>query len=228
MALPSNACHDTFPDNTSSNYTITLSQPIELQGPYEVALAEIMYRHAWNNIVSTEEYFDLIEHDCPHNPLVYLKILTGNYTSVNLLVRKMNALFKTLKIDLFFFVFLQFYKQKGFYIRKRGIPTADRPSSKYPCDINGGQYNFFVYTNIVEAQHVGDYIVPLLRIIKKLGSYGDLVTLTYNHMHYIPVNKQCVQDIQFELKTDLNTPVRFTYGKTICKLHLRPISKTFI
>lgn len=105
MALPSNACHDTFPDNTSSNYTITLSQPIELQGPYEVALAEIMYRHAWNNIVSTEDYFDLIEHDCPHNPLVYLKILTGNYASVNLLVRKMNALFKTLKIDLFFFCF---------------------------------------------------------------------------------------------------------------------------
>lgn len=98
---------------------------------------------AWNNIVSTEDYFDLIEHDCSHNPLVYLKILTGNYASVNLLVRKMNALFKTLKIDLFFFVFLQFYKQKGFYIRKRGIPTADRPSSKYPCDINGGQYNFF-------------------------------------------------------------------------------------
>lgn len=93
----------TFPDNTSSNYAITLPQPIEIQGPYEVALAEIMYSHAWNNILSTEDYFDLVEHDRPHNPPVYLKILTGSYASVNLLVREMNALFKTLKIDLVFY-----------------------------------------------------------------------------------------------------------------------------
>ena len=87
---------------------------------------------------------------------------------------------------------------------------------------------FLVYTNIVEEQHVGEFLVPLLRTVKIGGRYGDLITFSYNHLHYVPVNKQRIQDIQIELKTDLNTPIRFTYGKTICKLHFRPVLKSFI
>lgn len=246
VTLPSNACHDIFPDNDGSNYTVTLSQPIELQGPYEVALAEISYCHTWNNIVSVEDSFDLRNHSHPNDPPTYLKIPTGNYESVDLLVREINALFKSVKIELILHYSsitkrVAILGPGGFSLKFKAplaymlgfepdewISSGSNPRSKYPCDIYGGQYNFFVYTNIVEAQHVGDYVVPLLRIVKKDGSYGELITLSYNRLHYVPVNKQRIQDIQIELKTDLNKFVRFTYGKTICKLHFRPISKTFI
>lgn len=246
VTLPSNASHDIFPNNDSSNYTISLSHPIELQGPYEVALAEIMYCHTWNNIQSTEGGYEILDHTYPTNPPIYLKIPTGNYESIELIVKEMNALFKTVRIDITLYYnsinkrisilgnakySLKFDAPLAYMLGfepGEWVKTAGKPKSKYPCDINGGQYNFFVYTNIVEAQHVGEYVVPLLRIVQKQGSYGDLITFSYNHLHYVPVNKQRVQDIQIELKTDLNSPIRFTYGKTICKLHFRPISNTFI
>lgn len=243
VTLPSNACHDIFPDNNSSNYTITLSQPIELQGPYEVALAEIMYCHTCNNLDTDEESFDLKDKSRPQDPIMHLKLFTGNYESIEILVREINGIFKQNRIDLLLhyssinkrITILGDHKfslrfkpplayMMGFepYIWVEAGGNTKR--SKYPCDINGGQYNYYVYTNIVEAQHVGDYIVPLLRIVKKEGSYGDLVTLSYTRLHYVPVNKQRIQDIQIELKTDLNTRVRFSYRKTICKLHFRPRS----
>lgn len=246
VTLPSNACHDIFPDNNSTNFTITLSQPIELQGSYEVALAEIMYCNTWNNIETSENGFEIIDHSNLKDPPLYLKIATGSYESIELIVREMNAVLKSSRIDLMLYYssinkrisilgtdrysiklsarlcyILGF--EDGVWVRMSGKTKA-----KYPCDINGGQYNFYVYTNIVEAQHVGDYTVPLLRIVKKEGSYGDVIILSYTHPHYITVNKQRIQDIQLELKTDLNTPVRFTYGKTICKLHFRPVSKSFL
>ena len=246
ITLPSNACHDIFPDNNSSNYMITLSKPIELHGAYEVALAEIMYCQTWNNIISLEDTFDVIDHTAPRNPPIYLKIPTGNYETVVQIVQELNSLFKQVKIDLVLYysainkrisIFgtdrysIKFKAPLAYMLgfeHNEWIRAGGKPQSKYPCDINGGQYNFYVYTNIVEAQHVGDYNVPLLIIVKKEGSYGDLITFSYNRLHYVPVNKQRIQDIQIELKTDLNTPIRFTYGKTICKLHFRPISKSFI
>ena len=100
VTLPSNACHDIFPDNNSSNYTITLSCPIELQGAYEVALAEIMYCQTWNNIISLEDNFDALDHTIPTNAPIYLKIATGNYESIEQLVKEINRLFKEVKIEI--------------------------------------------------------------------------------------------------------------------------------
>lgn len=253
ITLPSNACRNIFPENDSSNYTITLSQPIELQGPYEVALAEISYCHTWNNIVFEENSFDVVQHNLQSNPTtplkeppIQLRIPTGNYESVAELLKEINSLLKKSKIDVILHYSpiakkvyilgpsghsLRFHAPLAYMLgfHPNGwVASGENPASPYPCDINGGQYHILLYTNIIEAQHVGDFVVPLLRIVKKEGSYGDLITFSYDRLHYVPVNKQRLQDIQIELKTDLNTPLRFTYGKTICKLHFRPISKAFI
>ena len=98
VTLPSNACHDIYPDNNNSSYTVQLSQPIELVGPYEVALAEIMYCATWNNIVSLEDYF-VVKHDArPELPPTYCKIPSGNYETIEELVKEMNAILKKLNI----------------------------------------------------------------------------------------------------------------------------------
>ena len=43
ITLPSNACRNRFPNNTQANFTTMLDTPIELNGVFEVALAEIDY-----------------------------------------------------------------------------------------------------------------------------------------------------------------------------------------
>lgn len=217
-----------------------------------MALAEIMYGHTWNNIHSEEDTFDVVQHDLQRDPKtelreapIQLRIPTGNYETVQEVTKELNALFKKSKIDLILYYSsinkrVSILGPVGYSLRFKAplaymlgfehngwISSGGNPMGPYPCDIYGGQYSFYLYTNLVQLQHVGDYIVPLLRIVKKEGSYGDLITFTYDRLHYVPVNKQRIQDIQIELKTDLNTPVRFTYGKTICKLHFRPASKTF-
>nr|XP_033788773.1 uncharacterized protein F54H12.2-like [Geotrypetes seraphini] len=70
-----------------------------------------------------------------------------------------------------------------------------------------------MYTDIVEPQLVGDHFVQLLRCVPALGSADKLITLTYNKLHYVPVNKQHIDTITFEIKMDQNRNVSFRYGK---------------
>ena len=43
IILPSNSSVDHFPQNTMSDYTTVLSNPLNLEGNYEVALTELNY-----------------------------------------------------------------------------------------------------------------------------------------------------------------------------------------
>jgi len=43
ITLPSNACMDLYPNNTLQNFTVKISNSIQLHGAYEVALVEVLY-----------------------------------------------------------------------------------------------------------------------------------------------------------------------------------------
>ncbi len=43
ITLPSNTSKDEYPENRKSSYTTLIKQPINLNGPYEVALVDITY-----------------------------------------------------------------------------------------------------------------------------------------------------------------------------------------
>ena len=47
-----------------------------------------------------------------------------------------------------------------------------KTSSPYAADINGGFSSMYVYTDIVDAQFVGDVKVPQLRIVNIEGDYN--------------------------------------------------------
>jgi len=47
VTLPSDSSISYYPDNTVAHYTTKLSQPIDLDGEYEVGLTEIIYPHSW-------------------------------------------------------------------------------------------------------------------------------------------------------------------------------------
>ncbi|WP_150149506.1 hypothetical protein [Candidatus Enterovibrio escicola] len=246
LTLPSNACHDIFPENTSSDYTITLSQPIELNGPYEVALAEIMYCHTWNNIVSLECTYDVMDHSKKDQPAIYQKIKTGHYESIPQMVKEMNLMFQaaalgiqirynhilkrvsvyaganySIKLKAPMAYMLGFEPDIWYRLKAEFIPP-------HPCDIYAGQYCFYVYSNICESQHCGEYQIPLLRIVEKRGSYGEPVIISYNKLHYIPVNKTRLDTIKIEIKSDLDKNIRFAYGKSILKLHFRPQTSSIL
>ena len=57
-----------------------------------------------------------------------------------------------------------------------------KTSSPYPADINGGFSSMYVYTDIVDAQFVGDVKVPLLRIVNIEGEYGNTVHASFRNL----------------------------------------------
>ena len=44
---------------------------------------------------------------------------------------------------------------------------------------------------------------------------------TYDSTHYVPVNTDTFDNIEINIKNDLNENVSFKTGKVICKLHFR-------
>ena len=54
---------------------------------------------------------------------------------------------------------------------------------------------------------------------------SQLVTTSYNKVHYVRVSKSFVSDIDIEVKTDQNQNVAFKYGKVVAKLHFRTVKQ---
>ena len=50
FTLPSNSSMQYFPDNKRSKFVTKLSRTLQLDGEWEVGLAEIVYPHTWYNI----------------------------------------------------------------------------------------------------------------------------------------------------------------------------------
>ena len=64
IILPSGSNMENFPNNSQSNFTTILEEPIELDGPHELALVDMSYSANISinlGTVSIEKYFDYLE-----------------------------------------------------------------------------------------------------------------------------------------------------------------------
>ena len=57
ITLLSDSSMEYYPDNTVAKFTTKLPEAVELNGDYEVGLAEIIYPHTWCNINNTKGDF---------------------------------------------------------------------------------------------------------------------------------------------------------------------------
>ncbi|MGH0182453.1 UNVERIFIED_CONTAM: hypothetical protein FKN15_009463 [Acipenser sinensis] len=97
----------------------------------------------------------------------------------------------------------------------------------YPADIRAGFYTMYVYTDIIAHQAVGDSYVPLLRCVPIKGKNNDIITVTYDRPHYVPLSKTTFDTLTIQIKTDQNKLVPFRFGKVVVKLHFRPLKPLF-
>jgi hypothetical protein len=93
--------------------------------------------------------------------------------------------------------------------------------AKYPPDITGGFTTLFVYCNLVQPQVVGNILAPLLRTVPVEGEYGATVDKVFLDPHYLPLRCKSFDSVHIAIKDDTDTPVKFNFGKTIIKVHLR-------
>lgn len=233
ITLPSNASSKIYPENTISTYTTKLAKPIDLKGTWEVALTEAQYPHTWSTIDGDEGMYFIAS---PTEPIQTFYVKKGYYNSVNKICESINTELTEVKIPLQLHydevgrsVYVTESKVYTFIpgdklarILGKKLSSKDKERRYYYADIKAGFYTLYVYTDIVQHQFVGDSFVQLLRTVEISGKNNEIITHSYTRPDYIPVCKQHIDSIAISICTDQAKPVRFTFGKSILRLHFRP------
>ena len=239
LHLPSNSSLDKFPNNTLTEYRVGLPQTITLEGDWEVALTEIHYPHSWNNVQGNfMNRFYLRNQDVGG---VWEPLITppGHYSSIEDILKKMNELVedkKRFKDDVKFSydsftrkVTIHLQNNSEIDLQNIGYMlgfSAPRVISKTTtgereADLEHGFHDLYIYCDLVQAQYVGDVLVPLLRIVPVEGADGQRVSKSFLRPQYIPVSRKQFETLEVNIKRDTGESVPFEFGKVLLTLHLR-------
>ena len=93
--------------------------------------------------------------------------------------------------------------------------------STYVADVNRGVKTFFVHSDIIESQLVGDQFVPLLRTISVTGKTGEMITQSFTNIHYMRIQRSTFQEIELHITSDTGLNIPFQDGRVIAKLHFK-------
>ena len=99
LTLPSNSSLKFFPDNHPSHFFTKLPQPQELDGEYEVGLAELQFTNSYQNVKKGEVYFDYESHEPALDPnirhlrhCIRANVSDGLYESSKYFISALNKL----------------------------------------------------------------------------------------------------------------------------------------
>ena len=82
--------------------------------------------------------------------------------------------------------------------------------------------SFFIYTDIVTHQYLGDRYSKVLRVVALDSSpYTSYVNKIYDAPHYIPLERNNIETIDIDIRDDRGNPAQFDGGTVITKLHFR-------
>ena len=208
IELVSNASGESFPNNTLSSFTNFLTEQLNLEGQWEVAISEISYPSMYQN--KTEGKFDFFDEKLSKSTSTY-KLEPGLYTSITDIVETMNRLIQERNN----------YNETCITVKvsrrtqKAVIILANDTSGLAFCSTDLGHifgnnvgnefgvlmigkgphepefayivriHSLMIYSDLVEYSIVGDTKAPLVRcfpFISKLKG-GDIIT-TGQYMNY--------------------------------------------
>ena len=238
LTLPSNSSFNHFPNNTLSEYTTKLPQEINLEGSWEVGIAEIGYPHTWYNISREGEYWLRYEYK---RRIVRVTLQPRFYGSpkdiVDELMKGLRLYYadEPLRVRLLYMEFankvqiqmaggkVTFGRDLGNMLGAHFEEYTSRTTyhTDREIDIYQGTYSIFVYCDVVEPRIVGDVMTPLLTTIPVEGSHGDYIHKRFEKIHYHPLLRKNFTDIQISLRNDQGEKLKFERGKVTVTLHFR-------
>lgn len=236
VTLPSNSSFNYFPQNDPSHYKVKLPYPIQLNGKWEVGLAEISYVRSWPTVSPAAVFEYLADGKKRHS----FTISEGYYEDIGTLL---NYIYERMSDEGRSNVQITLNPRNNkIVVRLRnnaivnwkdvqlarilGIKdkTHDQPAQKGQLQISNrlGPSALFIYTDIVSNSIVGDSNVPLLRVVPVDGEHGEAITRTFDRMHYVPLRMNMFETIEVNISRDSGQLFNFQFGTVILKLHFRP------
>ena len=238
LTLPSNSSMDYYPDNTLTTYTTKLAQPLELEGSWEVGLAEIQYPRSWYNIYEEDVYVTVRKH--PEKIAILLRVKPGYYPNIKKLLKVLDKIINVYGDGTSFRFTHDEITQKVKVVVKTNFEINMSPSlqtilgftkgkfvagthfGEHVVDLHRGFYSLYVYCPLLEPRMVGDTVVPLLREIAIEGQTDQVVvTKTYQKIHYVPLQQKRFETIKIYIRDDTSNPVPFQWGKVVVTLSFR-------
>lgn len=241
ITLPSNSSVNVYPENTVSNYITKLPQEVNLNGEWEVGLAEMQYPRTWINVREGQHW--IYFRGGAHEMVNADKIPIGYYDTVQDLIDEIHQALERLSTQAALNIRLSYEKiaNRVKFTIKNGAsilvmddvatmlglelpipaPINSSLTAPYAPNLRLGMHSLFVYCDLVHAQMVGDAQVPLLRIVPVQGQHGEYVTRTYQSPQYLPVSRKTFESIEIDIKDDTGRNVPFESGKSVVTLHFR-------
>ena len=239
-----------YPENTVTKYKTHLSQPISLEGEWEVGLFEFEYHRTWYNV---EEKDSRIRFDHMKDEKVVrekIHIPHGYYTSIEELTDRINTSFivfgvenkiaavpqlrldkLTRKISIHIFNGMRIIFSPGlgnileFDERENVINVfglLDNVITLHNTyNTDVNCQSLFVYCDILQHVVVGDTKAPLLCLISVSGKHGNIVREIYDKPMYVPIQNKHFESIEIDIRNDFGEPVSFVNGKSLVTLHFR-------
>ena len=114
----------------------------------------------------------------------------------------------------------------GFNSSAKGLLIAGK-TYQVNTSLNGWSdaEDIYVYTNVVELQHIGGTQAPLLRVIAIDGEHGATVQKSFVSQHYMPVPKNDFDEVEIKLCDRDGLDILFERDTVvIVVLHFKPVS----
>ncbi|GFW56477.1 uncharacterized protein F54H12.2 [Trichonephila clavipes] len=224
VTLPSDSSMHFFPENKISHFKTQLPSPVCLNGEWEVGLSEIIYPHSWLNVNETNNYFLYKAGDGNISSTVKRTIDVGCYetmldiiSAVQLALPKnpnrftiiYNKATKRVKINAVQGSSLHLENLGELLGFKRNAIIIGNMKSEFVADAWSNFSVFYVYSDLISPQIVGDTQAPLLRIVRTKGKDGETISQYYDRPQYLPLVRHSFQTIQSELRLNSGDFVPF-------------------
>jgi hypothetical protein len=92
---------------------------------------------------------------------------------------------------------------------------------KYQLDSKMGVYGFYIYSDIVTQQFVGDKFANLLRVVPTGSAHDEINVNIFPNPYYLPLSRNYITNIHVEIKSNTDDFIVFEGGSVMCKLHFR-------
>ncbi|GFV34582.1 uncharacterized protein TNCV_1448881 [Trichonephila clavipes] len=224
--LPSSL--DVSLENKISHFKTQLPSPVCLNGAWEVGLSEIIYPHSWLSVNKTNNYFLYKAGDGNISSTVKRTIDVGCYetmldiiSAVQLVLPKnpnrftiiYNKATKRVKINAVQGSSLHLENLGELLGFKRNAIIIGNMKSEFVADAWSNFSVFYVYSDLISPQIVGDTQAPLLRIVRTKGKDGETISQYYDRPQYLPLVRHSFQTIQSELRLNSGDFVPFERGQ---------------
>ncbi|GFX75722.1 uncharacterized protein TNCV_2082331 [Trichonephila clavipes] len=215
-------------ENKISHFKTQLPSPVCLNGEWEVGLSEIIYPHSWLNVNETNNYFLYKAGDGNISSTVKRTIKVGCFetmldiiSAVQLALPKnpnrftiiYNKATKRVKINAVQGSSLHLENLGELLGFKRNALIIGNMKSEFVADVGSNFSVFYVYSDLISPQIVGDTQALLLRIVRTKGKDGETISQYYDRPQYLPLVRHSFQTIQSELRLNSGDFVPFERGQ---------------